>query len=77
MVAPVPEAHLSFIEVRTERLPSSLILKWMIFASCPPSSMTALTSGWLCSTARTTAFTSCTKRALIVGAMREAPEPVM
>ncbi len=46
MVAPVPDAHLSFIEVMAVLPPvSSFFLKMMIFASWPPSSHTDPTSG--------------------------------
>ena len=41
MVAPVPDAHLSFIEAVAVFSPvSSPFLNMMILASCPPSSMT-------------------------------------
>ena len=41
MVAPVPDAHLSFIEVMAVLSPvSSFSLKMMILASWPPSSIT-------------------------------------
>ena len=58
IVAPVPEAHLSFIEARAVLLPSASSLNMMILASWPPSSITLSTSGWRCSTAIVTAFTS-------------------
>ena len=59
MVAPVPEAHLSFIEVMAVFCPvSSFFLKMMIFASWPPSSQTEPTSGCSVSTASVTALTS-------------------
>ena len=46
MVAPVPDAHLSFIEAMAVLSPvSSFFLKMMIFASCPPSSITAADVG--------------------------------
>ncbi len=78
IVAPVPDAHLSFIEVMACFSPvSSLTLKMMILASCPPSSTTLPTSGWRDSTAIVTALTSCTKRAPICGAIGPAPDPVM
>jgi hypothetical protein len=48
----------------------------MIFASCPPSSITAFTSGWSFSTARVTALTSCTKRAPSGSASWPEPLPV-
>ena len=41
MVAPVPDAHLSFIDASAVLSPVfSSFLNMMIFASCPPSSMT-------------------------------------
>ena len=41
MVAPVPDAHLSFIEAVAVLSPVfSSFLNMMILASCPPSSMT-------------------------------------
>ncbi len=59
MVAPVPEAHLSFIEAIAVLSPVCLFsLKMMIFASWPPSSMTDPASGCNISTAKVTAFTS-------------------
>ncbi len=76
IVAPVPDAHLSFIDAIAVLPPSSLALKTMIFASCPPSSMTLPTSGCRCSTASVTAFTSCTNFAPLGAAIGPAPEPV-
>ena len=61
IVAPVPDAHLSFIEAIARLSPvCSFSLKMMIFASWPPSSITVPTSGCSCSTAIVTALTSCT-----------------
>ena len=82
MVAPVPEAHLSFIEAM-EVLPvsspasSRASLKMMILASWPPSSITEPTSGCSCSTARVTAFTSCTNFEPSGATSGPEPEPVM
>src|SRR3954466_3347744 len=46
MVAPVPDAHLSFIEVMAVFCPvSSFFLKMMILASCPPSAHTLPAAG--------------------------------
>ena len=71
MVAPVPDAHLSFIEAMAVLSPVfSFFLKMMIFASWPPSSMTEPTSGCSVSTARVTAFTSWTNLAPMCGAER-------
>ena len=71
MVAPVPDAHLSFIEVMAVLSPvSSFFLKMMILASCPPSSTTEPTSGCSFSTASVTALTSCTNFAPMCGAER-------
>ena len=78
MVAPVPEAHLSFIEVMAVLPPvSSFFLKMMILASCPPSSQTEPTSGCSVSTARVTAFTSWTNFDPMCGPIGAPPEPVM
>ena len=78
IVAPVPEAHLSFIEQLAALSPVfSLGLKMIIFASCPPSSTTEPTSGWSSSTAMVTALTSCTNLAPICGAIGPPPDPVM
>ena len=79
MTAPVPPAHLSFIEgIFFLRPVSSSSLKTMIFASCPPSSITEYTSGWSFSTASETAVTSCTNFAPIMfGQIPPPPEPVM
>jgi hypothetical protein len=77
IVAPVPEAHLSFMDAVAVLLPvfrSSLNM--MIFASCPPSSTTLSTSGCRCSTARVTAFTSCTNLPPVGFASGPDPEPV-
>ena len=61
MTAPVPPAHLSFIDgIFFLRPVFSSSLKTMIFASCPPSSITEFTSGCSFSTASETAVTSCT-----------------
>ena len=66
MTAPVPPAHLSFIDgIFFLRPVSSSSLKTMIFASWPPSSMTEYTSGCSFSTASDTAVTSCTNLAPI------------
>ena len=73
MTAPVPPAHLSFIEgIFFLRPVSSSSLKTMIFASCPPSSMTEYTSGCSFSTASETAVTSCTNFAPIWSAIAAA-----
>ena len=78
MVAPVPEAHLSFIEGEAVLSPVfSSFLKMMILASWPPSSMTLPTSGWRFSTARVTALTSWTNLAPRPAHSGAAPEPVM
>jgi hypothetical protein len=78
IVAPVPDAHLSFMEVTAvfSGRPSSPFdsRKMMIFASCPPSSITLPTSGWRRSTASVTALTSCTNRAPS-GLAERAPSP--
>src|SRR5690606_30661793 len=77
MVAPVPEAHLSFIEVDAVFCPVlASSLNMMILASCPPSSMTLSTSGCRCSTASVTEFTSCTNLAPVGGQMGPEPDPV-
>ena len=76
IVAPVPEAHLSFIDVDAVFPAFPLSLKMMIFASCPPSSITLPTSGCSVSTARVTALTSWTKRAPSGAASGPEPEPV-
>ena len=61
MTAPVPPAHLSFIEgIFFLRPVSGSGLNTMIFASWPPSSITELTSGCCFSTASETALTSWT-----------------
>ncbi len=77
MVAPVPEAHLSFMEGTAVRSPFSSRGKRMIFASCPPSSTALPASGCSRSTARLTALTSCTNLAPKGAASGPAPEPVM
>jgi hypothetical protein len=78
MVAPVPDAHLSFIDGAAVLSPVlASLLKMMIFASCPPSSITLPTSGWRFSTARVTALTSCTNLAPSGAHSGAAPEPVM
>jgi len=78
MTAPVPPAHLSFIDgIFFLRPLCWSSLKTMILASCPPSSTTELTSGWSFSTARETAVTSWTNLAPTRGASEPAPEPVM
>ena len=77
MVAPVPEAHLSFMEGAAVFSPVfSLRWKMMIFASCPPSSITEPTSGCSVSTASVTELTSCTNFACIGTINGAAPEPV-
>ena len=76
MVAPVPLAHLSFIEAMAVFSPRSLFLKMMIFASWPPSSMTLPTSGCRCSTASDTALTSCTNLPPVGPHKGPEPEPV-
>ena len=59
IVAPVPDAHLSFIDAIAVLSPVSLFsLKMMIFASWPPSSTTDPASGCSVSTAKVTEFTS-------------------
>jgi len=77
MTAPVPPAHLSFMEGSFffRSLPGTS-LKTMIFASWPPSSMTEFVSGWSFSTASETAVTSCTNFAPIRLPMAAPPEPV-
>jgi hypothetical protein len=66
MTAPVPPAHLSFIDgIFFFRPLCGSSLKTMILASCPPSSMTEFTSGCSFSTASETAVTSCTNFAPI------------
>ena len=61
MTAPVPPAHLSFIDgIFFLRPVSGSVLKMMILASCPPSSITLPHSGYSFSTASDTALTSCT-----------------
>ncbi len=78
IVAPVPDAHLSFIDVCAVLSPVSwFFLNMMILASWPPSSITLPTSGWSFSTAIVTAFTSCTNFAPRCGAIGDPPEPVM
>ena len=78
MVAPVPDAHLSFMLGAAVLSPVfSSFLKMMIFASCPPSSITLPTSGWRFSTASVTALTSCTNLAPIPAQSGAAPDPVM
>ena len=78
IVAPVPDAHLSFIDVCAVLSPVSwFCLNMMILASWPPSSITLPTSGWSFSTAIVTAFTSWTNFAPICGAIGLPPEPVM
>ncbi len=82
MVAPVPEAHLSFIEaieVLPVRAPASsrASLKMMILASWPPSSITEPTSGCSSSTARVTELTSWTNFEPRGAARGPEPEPVM
>ena len=73
MTAPVPPAHLSFIDgIFFLRPVCGSSLKTMIFASWPPSSMTECTSGWSVSTASDTAVTSCTNFAPMSGARRAA-----
>ena len=77
ITAPVPPAHLSFIDGLFFLRPvASSVVKTMIFASWPPSSTTLCTSGCSRSTARLTAFTSCTKRAPIRAPTAAPPEPV-
>ena len=77
MVAPVPDAHLSFMEVPAVFWPVFLSsLNMMILASWPPSSITLSTSGCLCSTASVTAFTSCTNLAPVGATSGPEPEPV-
>ena len=60
MTAPVPPAHLSFIDTVLRDRPSLSSSKMMILASWPPSSMMVRTSGWRRSTASATAATSWT-----------------
>ncbi len=77
MVAPVPDAHLSFMDaVAVFPPPFSSFLNMMIFASCPPSSMTEPTSGCRCSTDSVTAFTSWTNFPPVGAQMGAEPEPV-
>ena len=78
ITAPVPPAHLSFIDgIFFLRPVSGSVLKMMILASCPPSSITDPHSGYSFSTASETAFTSCTNFAPRYLAMPLPPEPVM
>ena len=77
MVAPVPDAHLSFIEAEAVFSPFSSALKIIIFASWPPSSITEPTSGWSFSTARVTELTSCTNLAPSGVQSGVAPLPVI
>ncbi len=78
IVAPVPDAHLSFIDALAVFSPLfSSVLKMMIFASCPPSSMTEPTSGWSFSTASVTELTSCTNLPPRPAQRGAAPDPVM
>ncbi len=78
MTAPVPPAHLSFIEgIFFLRPVSGSFLKMMILASCPPSSITEPHSGYIRSTASDTALTSWTNLAPRYLAMPLPPEPVM
>ena len=78
MVAPVPDAHLSFIDGTAILSPVfSSVVNMMILASWPPSSTTLPQSGCIVSTARVTAFTSCTNLAPRCGARGAAPDPVM
>jgi hypothetical protein len=59
ITAPVPPAHLSFIDgIFFLRPVSGSSLKTMIFASWPPSSITEPAFGCIFSTAKQTAFTS-------------------
>ena len=69
---------MSFIEgIFFLRPVSGSSLKTMIFASWPPSSITDPAAGWTFSTARHTAFTSCTNFAPMRGDMFMPPLPVM
>ena len=78
IVAPVPDAHLSFIDAIARLVARlSVSLNMMILASWPPSSITLPTSGCSCSTAIVTALTSCTNFAPSGAASGPAPEPVM
>ena len=77
MVAPVPDAHLSFMEGTAVFSPFAPSVNMMILASWPPSSMTLLQSGCFFSTASVTALTSCTNFAPIPAQSGAAPEPVM
>jgi len=78
IVAPVPEAHLSFIEAMAVLSPVFWFsLKTMILASWPPSSTTEPASGCNVSTAKVTEFTSCTNFAPSGPSSGFAPEPVM
>jgi hypothetical protein len=78
MVAPVPDAHLSFMDAVGVFSPDfSSFLNMMIFASCPPSSMTEPTSGCRCSTASVTALTSWTNLPPVGAHSGAAPDPVM
>ncbi len=77
IVAPVPDAHLSFMEALAVFSPDSpSVLNMMIFASCPPSSMTEPTSGCRCSTASVTALTSWTNFPPVGVHSGPEPEPV-
>ena len=78
MTAPVPPAHLSFIEgIFFLRPVSGSFLKMMILASWPPSSITDPHSGYSFSTASETALTSCTNFAPRNLPSPLPPEPVM
>src|ERR1019366_181865 len=78
MTAPVPPAHLSFMEgIFFLRPVSGSFLKMMILASWPPNSITEPHSGYSFSTASETAFTSWTNFAPRYFDMPLPPEPVM
>jgi hypothetical protein len=82
IVAPVPEAHLSFMDAMlvlpvSSPASSRASLKMMILASWPPSSMTLPTSGCSRSTARVTEFTSWTNFEPSGAASGPLPDPVM
>src|ERR1035438_6935547 len=78
ITAPVPPAHLSFIDgIFFLRPVSGSVLKMMILASCPPNSITDPHSGYSFSTASETALTSCTNLAPRCLPSPLPPEPVM
>ena len=71
MNAPVPPAHDPFIRC------SGVGLRYVIFASSPPSSMMTSACGTSSSIARVSAMTSCTNGTWIASASARPPEPVI